>query len=60
LLSVRHIVEAHGGEVFIEGTFDGVLGSEPFSTAQRKYSSVLPPGFCTAFVVTCPTDVPKR
>jgi signal transduction histidine kinase len=54
LLSVRHIVAAHDGEVFIESTLDGTPHSAPFSTAQAAYSSVLAPGFRTAFVVTCP------
>lgn len=54
LLSVRHIVDAHGGEVYIEGTVDGLPGSQAFSTAQHVYPSVLPQGFRTAFVVSCP------
>ncbi len=54
LLSVRHIVSAHGGEVFIEGTEDGTPDSPPFSTAQNSYPSVLCPGYRTAFVVSCP------
>ncbi|MBW3635623.1 MAG: HAMP domain-containing histidine kinase [Armatimonadetes bacterium] len=54
LLSVRHIVAAHGGEVFIEGTLDGAPNSAPFSTAQGWHLPVLPAGFRTAFVVTCP------
>jgi signal transduction histidine kinase len=33
LLSVRKIVEAHGGEVFIEGYADGTRNSMPFTTA---------------------------
>ncbi|RYE52784.1 MAG: ATP-binding protein [Sphingobacteriales bacterium] len=59
LLSVRHIVDAHGGEVFIEGTVDGLAGSKPFSTAQKVYPSVLPEGFRTAFVVVCPLVAPS-
>lgn len=55
LLSVRHIVAAHGGEVFIEGTLDGTANSPHFSTAQNAYTSVLAQGFRTALVVTCPT-----
>ncbi len=54
LLSVRHIVTAHRGEVFIEGTMDGTPDSAPFSTAQAKYPAVLSQNFRTAFVVTCP------
>lgn len=58
LLSVRHIVAAHGGEVFIEGTRDGTPDSAPFSTAQGTYPSVLANGFRTAFVVACPLAAP--
>ena len=50
LLSVRRIVEAHGGEVFIEGTSDGV----PFSTAQNEFPSMLDSTICSAFVVAVP------
>ncbi|HEX8235217.1 MAG TPA: HAMP domain-containing sensor histidine kinase [Abditibacteriaceae bacterium] len=44
LLSVQKIVEAHGGEVYIEGYQDGTPGSDPFSTAQGTYlaSDALP------------------
>lgn len=54
LLSVRHVVEAHGGEVFVEGTVDGSAESPGFSTARNAYPPVLPTGFRTAFVVSCP------
>ena len=55
LLSVRKIVEAHGGEVFIEGTQDGTAASPRFTTASgRNYPATLTAPFRTAFVVTCP------
>ena len=54
LLSVRKIVEAHGGETFIEGHEDGALPSPPFSTAASAYPSMLQSGDLTAFVVACP------
>lgn len=54
LASARKIVEAHGGEVFIEGHVDGSPASRPFSTAQGHYSSLLIPGFPTGFVIACP------
>lgn len=55
LLSVRKIVEAHGGEVFIEGTMDGTPSAPRFTTAMRAtYPSLLTEPFRTAFVVTCP------
>ena len=54
LLSVRKIVEAHGGEVFIEGYVTGIPTSARFTTAQVGYPSLLAQGFCTAFVVACP------
>ena len=54
LASARKIVEAHGGEVFIEGHVDGLPASRSFSTAQGHFSSLLVPGFPTGFVVACP------
>ena len=50
LVSARKIVEAHGGEVFVEGHSDVM----PFSTAQGRYPSLLAPGFLTGFVLVCP------
>ncbi len=58
LLSVRKIVEAHGGEVFIEGHADGTPAAPPFSTAQKVYPLMLRES-CTAFVVACPVDSPS-
>ena len=56
LLSVRGIVETHGGEVFIEGTVDSFPASAGFTTASRaKYPSMLTEPCRTAFVLTCPT-----
>lgn len=54
LLSARKIVEAHGGEAYIEGYADGTPLSPLFSTAQSRYPSLLSGGFYTAFVVALP------
>ena len=54
LLSARKIVEAHGGEVFIEGRADGTRTSAPFATAQQAYPSLLKDNHRTAFIVVCP------
>ncbi|RYG71811.1 HAMP domain-containing histidine kinase [bacterium] len=54
LLSVQKIVEAHGGEAFIEGYVDGTPESTNFSTARQNYPSLLTEEFRTAFVVSCP------
>ena len=54
LLSARKIVEAHGGEAYIEGYTDGTPLSPLFSTAEGRYTSVLSGGFYTAFVVALP------
>ena len=54
LLSAQKIVEAHGGEVFIEGYTGGTPASAPFTTARGAYPMMLAEGFRTAFVVTCP------
>lgn len=54
LLSVRKIVEAHGGEVFIEGRSDGTPDSPPFATAQKPYPSMLNDHLHTAFVLVLP------
>ena len=54
LLSARKIVEAHGGEAYIEGYADGTPLSPLFSTAEGRYSSLLAGGFYTAFVVALP------
>lgn len=53
LLSVRRIVEAHGGEVFIEGWDGGAR----FSTARGVYPSMLEGAMQSAFVVACPQKV---
>ena len=54
LLSARTIVEAHGGEAFVEGYEDGTPLSPVFSTAAGRYPSLLSSGFYTAFVVALP------
>lgn len=59
LLSVRKIVEAHGGEVFIEGRADGTPASALFATARQAYPSMLSDRHCTAFVVVCPLKPPS-
>lgn len=56
LLSVRKILEAHEGEVYIEGHQNGSSASPVFSTAQTAYSSMLRAGFLTAFVLVCPNS----
>ena len=53
LLSVRCIVEAHRGEVFIEGG-DGTAEMPHFSTARGTFPSMLNDSICTAFVVALP------
>jgi signal transduction histidine kinase len=65
LISARKIVEAHGGEVFVEGHQDGTADSPRFATATCSYPSLLPPGFLTGFVIALPVrqvrqDADKR
>ena len=63
LLSVQKIVEAHGGEVFIEGFANGTPDSPHFSTAQHSYPPLLADAhresYRTAFVIACPTSRDK-
>lgn len=54
LVSARKVVEAHGGEIFIQGHPDGAPASPPFTTARSRCSDLLAPGFLTAFVVVWP------
>lgn len=54
LLSARRTVEAHGGELYVEGFADGTPDAEPFTTAAGAYPSMLEEGFRTAFVAACP------
>ena len=56
LVSVRQVMEAHGGEAFIEGyaPHDATPTQSRFSTAHESYPTLLRDGFCTAFVVSCP------
>ena len=56
LLSAQKIVEAHGGELFIEGTSDGTPNSPRFSSATQSYPTMLNDTFCTAFVMMLPLD----
>ena len=53
LLSAQKIVEAHGGELFIEGTVDGTAGSPHYSTARGNYPTMLNDNL-TAFVLVIP------
>ena len=53
LLSAQKIVEAHGGEIFIEGR---AAEASQFSTTCSSYPSLLEPGFQTAFVIACPLE----
>lgn len=54
LLSSRKIVEAHGGEAFVEGYADGTPLSQQFTTSTSMYPSQLSGEFSTAFVVALP------
>ncbi|RYX81686.1 HAMP domain-containing histidine kinase [bacterium] len=54
LLSVQKIVEAHGGEVWIEGLQNGTHESGHFSTTGGNYPTMLCAPFRTAFALTCP------
>ena len=54
LLSVQKIVQAHGGEVWIEGFADGTPDSPRFSTAHNETPALLAEPFRTAFVLSCP------
>lgn len=54
LLSVRRIVEAHGGEVFIEGG----APESPFSTARGAFPPMRTGSIRTAFVVATPIKTP--
>ena len=54
LLSVQKIMEAHGGEAWIEGFEDGTPATPAFSTARGRLDSMLEDDDRTAFVVSCP------
>lgn len=56
LLSVQKIMEAHGGEAWIEGFDDGTPNSAHFSTSPHYVGlpSMLQENDRTAFVVSCP------
>lgn len=57
LLSARRTLEAHQGELYIEGYQDGTGNTERFSTAAACYPSMLTGPFRTAFVAACPLRV---
>ncbi len=57
LLSAQKIVQAHGGEVYIEGYADGRPDSPRFTTAQGRYPSQLTGTYRTVFVIACPVTV---
>ena len=57
LLSVRKVVEAHGGETFLEGYRDGTLASPHFTTALASYPVMLAGDYRTAFVIACPMEI---
>ena len=54
LLSAQKIVEAHGGQLWIEGTEDGTPDSPQFSSGQGTAPTMLNADFRTAFVVSFP------
>ncbi|RYX83103.1 HAMP domain-containing histidine kinase [bacterium] len=54
LMSVRKIIEAHGGEVWLEGFSDGSADSPAFSTATHNLKPQIASPFRTSFVITCP------
>ena len=56
LLSAQKIIEAHGGELWIEGSEDGVAGSSHFSTACGNYPTMLGENL-TAFVLVIPSTI---
>ena len=53
LLSAQKIIEAHGGELWIEGYEDGTPDSPRFSTARGNYPTMLNDSL-TAFVIVIP------
>ena len=54
LLSAQKIIEAHGGQLWIEGTENGTPESPLFSGA--NWPTMLADDFRTAFVVSLPTE----
>ncbi len=58
LLSAQKIIEAHGGELWIEGTVDGTAGSAHFSTARGNYPTMLNESL-TAFVMALPLVIER-
>ena len=54
LLSAQKIVEAHGGELWIEGHCDGTPDSPLFSSSDKQQPAMLNSSFATAFVMALP------
>lgn len=59
LVSVQKVIEAHGGEIWVEGTRDGTAQSPLFSTARGAFAPLLSDelknaGFRTAFALCLP------
>ena len=54
LLSAQKIVEAHGGELWIEGHCDGTPDSPLFSSSKNQRPTMLNLPFATAFVMALP------
>ncbi len=60
LLSVQKILEAHGGQVWIEGYEEGTPETARFTTGYEGFPLMLEEGDRTAFVVSCPLAAPPR
>lgn len=54
LLSAQKIIEAHGGQLWIEGTADGTPESAPFASIDNPPAHMLEGEFRTAFVMSLP------
>jgi len=54
LISAQKILEAHGGQIWIEGHEDGTWNSARFTTSRGDFPSLLEDGDRTAFVALCP------
>lgn len=54
LVSAQKVVEAHGGEIFIQGYEGGMPGAAPYSTSRQTQPVLIDVPFRTAFVVALP------